>query len=704
MAHAEITFSIAFRKVAIVGKESVATIDFESRSECSLRNSGSWKYSLDPSTEILCLAFRLPYWAKGRTGLWHPAFPNPGIKEGGSISDLGALLEWIDAEEPIEAHNAFFERGIWTNILAPKYGWPTIISSQWRCSAAKASAHALPRGLDDALAAMKLAIRKDDVGIKTMKKVSKPRKPRKAEREAWALEHGDSSHPTLYFEDKELLEGLWAYCRQDVLAEENFSLAIPDLSPDELSMYHMDQAVNERGFQIDQEAVGTALTLIGRETTALNAELAKLTGGKVQKATQRAQMMAWFEGQGWPLPNTQKATIEIMLGQKPDMLGETQDTSKMPRLVKRSLQIVRALGRSSTAKYKTMKLWSCPDGRVRGGLLYHGASTGRWTGAGVQPHNFVRGSVKDMELTWDVLKTLDRKKIVEIGDVMETLSHALRGAITATPGKRLYVADYSSIEARVLFWLAGDSDALDIFRRHEDIYAEMASSIYRKKIAKEDPERQLGKAAILGLGYQMGASKFVATALTYGVTIDEDFSKGVVDQYRSKFWKVKQLWIDQERTAIAAVSTKQKQTCNGISWLVDGAFLYAILPSGRRLSYPHPKIKMKATPWGEKRPVLTFMGYEATIRQWIRQTTYGGKIVENLVQAIARDLMAYAMLRCERSKIYSPVLSVHDEMLAEADEGKGDIKEFERLMAKCPPWATDCPVTAEGWTGFRYRK
>lgn len=698
--------------------ESVAQIDFETRSECSLRNSGSWKYSLDKSTEILCLAFRLPYWAKGRTGLWHPAFPNLNIKEGGSIADLGALLEWIDAEEPIEAHIAFFERGIWTNILTSKYGWPMIISSQWRCSAAKASAHALPRGLDDALAAMKLAIRKDDAGSKIMKKVAKPRKPRKAEREAWAASHGEDSHPTVYFEDRELLETLWAYCRQDILAEEALSEAVPDLSPDELSMYHMDQAVNQRGFQIDQEAVGTALTLIGRETTALNAELAKLTGGKVQKATQRAQMMAWFEGQGWPLPNTQKATIEIMLGQKPDMLGETQDISKMPRLVKRSLQIVRALGRSSTAKYKTMKLWSCPDGRVRGGLLYHGASTGRWTGAGVQPHNFVKGDLttdEKIETAWTALKSLDRKKIEAVGEVMETLSHALRGAIVASPGKRLFIADYASIEARVLLWLAGDQDALDLFRQGRCIYMDFATSIFKYPVTdkeKQKMERAFGKVGILGLGFQCGPTKFVTVAWDLGgikIVLDSDdpdeiTSRKVVAAYREKYWRVKQLWYDQEAVAIAAVQTGQPQMSHGIKWFMEGAFLYAQLPSGRRLSYPWPKIKVKMTPWGDKRPGLTFMGYEATIRQWIRQTTYGGKIVENLVQAIARDLMAYAMLRCERSAIYSPVLSVHDELIAEADEGEGDVKEFEALMARCPKWATDCPVAAEGWTGFRYRK
>lgn len=358
-----------------------ATADFETRSTASLRKVGSWRYSLDPSTEVLCMAYRLPHWDAERTGLWHPAFPSLGIEEGESFDDLAELVDWIQAGELVEAHNAFFERGIWANRMVPQYGWPSVGPSQWRCSAAKAAACALPRGLDEATAALRLNIGKDLSGSKIMQKCMKPRKPRKAERESWASKHGSDPHPIVYWESKDLFERLWDYCRFDVLAEAGLSECLPDLSPTETLYYLMDQTINERGFQIDQDAIGAALALIKGEVSTLNAELATLTGGVVQKATQRAQMLRWFESQGTVLPDTQALTLDEYL----------KEADRFAPQVKRGLEIVRTLGRSSTAKYESMANHVCPDGRVRGGLLYHGATTGRWSGSGVQPHNFVKG-------------------------------------------------------------------------------------------------------------------------------------------------------------------------------------------------------------------------------------------------------------------------------------------------------------------------
>src|ERR1035437_2076189 len=278
-----------------------ATIDFESRSSISLRKHGAWRYSIDPTTEVLCLGYRLPYWDEGRIELWHPAFPHLEIPESDDSEALYELLEWISAGGLVEAHNAWFERCLWRNVLLQRYGFPPIRDSQWRDSAAKACAHALPRSLEDAVDALGLEEHKDVAGHKLMLKLSKPRKPRKKEREAGVT-------GLLWWESLEFFEELWAYCIQDVLAEASLSVALPDLNVQESALYVLDQQINERGFQLDQEAVSTALTLIAQETYRLNEELKSLTKGRVQKAPQRAQMLRWFESEGLILDDTQATT------------------------------------------------------------------------------------------------------------------------------------------------------------------------------------------------------------------------------------------------------------------------------------------------------------------------------------------------------------------------------------------------------------
>src|ERR1035437_6250244 len=663
------------------------TIDFESRSACSLRKCGAWRYSIDPSTEILCLGYRLPYWDEGQVDLWHPAFPHLGIPESNDSEALYELLEWISEGGLVEAHNAWFERSLWRNIMEPRFAFPPIMDKHWRDSAAKAAAHALPRSLEDAIEALGLDEHKDATGHKFMFKLSKPRKPRKKEREAGVT-------GLLWWESEELFEQLWNYCRQDVVAEASLSAALPDLNDQESALYVLDQQIHERGVQLDQEAVTTALSLIEHETQRLNAELKTLTQGKVAKATQRAQMLRWFESEGLVLDDTQSTTIDEAL----------THSESLTNITRRGLEIIRLLGKSSTAKYEKMKDWMAPDGRIRGGLIYHGATTGRWAGSGIQPHNFPRGTIKDQDQLWRHLKEGTQTEL----DTMTALSQGLRGAIIAGPGQQLYVADYSAIEARVVMWLAGQEDALDIFRRGEDIYLDMASTIYHRVCTKDDAkERQLGKATILGCGFQMGASRFVDTAALYGITIDEDFSKGVVDAYRAKYPKVKTLWYDMEQAAVDALHRDNEGIpveCGKVEWLLDGRFLYCILPSGRRLAYPSPQLSPRKTPWGETRMQLSYMGVDAHTRQWKRAVTYGGMLVENVTQAVARDVLAEALTRLEATGRYHPVLSMHDEIISESSSKQSSVAVYEAIVTKNPGWANGLPIACEGWRGTRYRK
>ena len=743
---------------------SRATIDFESRSQCSLKKCGSWRYSLDPTTEVLCLAYRLPTWDKGRTGLYHPAFPHLGIEEGENWDDLTELFQWLDDGQLVEAHNSWFERGIWTNIMVPRFGWRQIHHEQWRCSAAKAAAHALPRNLEDAGEALEFDeedLKDTDASTNIMRKTMAPRKPIKADWDSWKQQHApclacgstgripsfkkDGSFtikgekcplcegkgfdlsvevpemPILWHESRELFEGLWDYCRQDVLAEEALSDRLVDLTPEETQMFLMDAAVNERGFQLDVPGVEAALEVVELECADLTKELVAITEGKVERATQRDRMKAWFESEGLPLDNTQKDTISAIL----DGTSPHPQHQSLSAPVRRGLELVKTLGRSSTSKYVKMRDWVCPDGRVRGGLLYHGASTGRWSGQGVQPHNFIKGSIKDMEAAWDAIASRDRGRIANLTnakghrytDVMEVLSYALRGAIIPTPGYQLYVADFNAIEARVLLWLADDTEALQVFELGKscscggggcnrcDIYLMMATDIWGKPFTKKDmAERGTGKIAILGLGYQMAWEKFQATALKAGVELSDDFAQQIVATYREKRWRVKQMWWDQEAAAIKAVKTGRDVRCGYITWLMDDGFLRCELPSGRWLSYPNPEVNKEWMPWGKEKDVLSYETTNQYSRQWGREKTYGGKLVENITQAVARDLMAEAMLRCHRSGMYFPVLSVHDEMIAEARLDVGSVLAFEAMMAEVPEWADGCPVVAEGWAGLRYRK
>lgn len=685
-----------------------ATIDFESRSACDLKKCGSWKYSLHPTTQVLCLAFRLPHWKSGRTALWHPAFPHLGIVEA-DCPELPELFRWILDGHLIEAHNAWFERGMWTNVLQVQYGWPAVPAASWRCSAAKTSAHALPRALEDAVKALGLRINKDLIGQKLMKKLSKPRKPRKAEVERWEL----AGRPTLWWEGRQWFEMLWAYCRQDVLAEEALSIEVPDLPENEIAIYLLDQQINETGVRLDHQAIDAALSLIAEEATCLNTEIAALTNGRVTQVTQRQRLITWLAEQGLNLDNTQKQTIEEMLD--PEKVGDELPpwictTGQLTDPARRALEILRELGKSSTAKYEKMRDWICPDGRMHGSLLYHGASTGRWSGAGVQPHNFPKGTIKDWDMddAWLYLTESTREQIQQYwGSVMAPLSQALRGVIVPSPGKQLYVADYAAIEARVLLWLAEDEEALEIFRQGGDMYCVMASDIYGHPVTKKDhpDERQLGKVAILGLGYQMGAGKFVATAATYGITIDEDFATDVVDTYRAKFYLVKQMWWEQEEAAIKATQRPGTIiTCGRIQWQKRRAFLYAKLPSGRELAYPFPQVKVARTPWGTNRSQLSFMGVNPYNHQWERLHTYGGMIVENLVQAISRDIMAHAMQVLAAGDVYQPILTVHDELVAEAHPLLGSVLGFVTAVSDLPDWADGCPIEADGWCGVRYRK
>lgn len=628
-------------------------IDFETRSKCDLKKAGAWAYSQHPSTEVLCMAYAVD---DGEVELWTPEDVPPPLLEG----------------HLHEAHNAFFELAIWTNILK----WPAV---EWSCSAAKCAAHSLPRALDKAGAALGLDVQKDQEGKRVMMKLCRPRKPSK-------------NNPAVWHEDPEEFNILYEYCKDDVRAERALSHALRDLNKKETKVWQLDQDINRRGIRVDVEAVDAAIEISEEHVKSANSQLEIITEGAVSKVSEAAKLTVWVQEQGVGVSSVTKQEVKDTLAME------------IPDRVRKALTIRQKMGKTSVAKYKAIKNALSTDGRLRDLLMYHGAGTGRWTGKLVQPQNFPRNGFKgDIEEYFSILKMKDHDAFeLCYPDVMGTVSSMIRPCLIPTEGKYFYGADYSSIEARVLLWLADDENGLGVFARGEDIYKDMASDIYGVPINKVDSnQRQLGKQAILGLGYQMGANKFEQTCLGYGIAIDAEMAERVVEAYRQKYHLVRSMWYDQEHIAKEAITTGKFLTCGKIGWGTKGDFLYCKLPSKRLIAYYDPKIETVKTPWGGEKEGITYMATNPVTRKWERTKTYGGKLVENITQGTARDVMVEAMLRLEDAR-YEAVLTIHDEIITEKEQG--DVAEFETLMSTLPDWAEGLPVAVEGWKGLRYLK
>lgn len=614
-------------------------MDFETRSEQDI-DVGPWKYSEHPSTEALCLAYT--FGLDEEVHLWHMA--TEGIEESPRPDELLRRIEdgWL-----VEAHNAMFERAIWTNVMARRRLWPLIRREQWRCSAAKAAYHCLPRALEQAAETLGLEHQKDPIGKELIRKLSKPRKILKSHWKEYALACRQAEEefeatpppPSIWNEDQGLVRRNWEYCRQDVRTERALSLALPDMPERELRVWQMDQEMNARGISCDLEMARAAIDMASEETARLNGRLAEIIPG-VEKATQRAKIREWLmhPDRVPGMPDTTAQTVETLLKRKlpGDVCEGPKNRVVKAGEVRQVLDIVRKVNKSSLAKYRAILDSSCEDGCLRDLMMYAGAHTLRWVGKNVQPHNFPRGGIKDMELAASVIKEGDATWARALyGDVMELLSHALRGALISGRGRRLWVADFAAIEARVVFWLAECRAALEVFERGDDIYCDMSSRIYGRRITKEDKdERQMGKQSILGLGFGMGFCKFLITLRRYNIKFTKDqviaivgpdecrrlmawmrkkgkwggaqyvsraglgerdllelvLTKFIVDLYRQQYSEVPAFWKLQEASAIHCVEERKVVQAGKITWELDGRRLLAHLPSGTAQTYWDPRV------------------------------------------------------------------------------------------------------------------
>lgn len=681
-------------------------IDFETRATADLKKVGTFEYAKHPATEMLCLAYTFD--DDPRVWLWHPAFTDQTPLVGKTKAERARpgrdiprspdpvnLFERIAAGDEVEAHNVFFERCIWHFLCVQGMGWPKIRFPQWRCSAAKAASYALPRKLEQLTGnqGLRLVEQKDMVGHRVMQKLTRPRKPTKADPDSpWHQTRAD-------------LLTVFRYCVQDVRAERAASKRLRELPPEELRTWQLDQTINAKGIYLDRDLAEAALATADDYRAQAGERLAVLTGGKVKKTTQRVALIEWLETQGVHTDSLAKDVTTQLLKDLPE--GPARE----------AIHLYAQAGKTSVKKYAAMLDRVSDDGRIRDGLMYHGASTGRWAGKGAQPHNLPRNCPKDIDALCEAIKR--GESLEPWGEPMEALSRALRGSFIAAPGKEFVSADFSAIEARGTFWIADHEKGLETFRKidagefpNQDIYTWTASEILGRLITKDDDEeRQVwGKVPTLACGYQGG----VNAIWNFAPDMDEDVAERVVQLYREKHYPVKDFWYAAEKAAIQAVKFPGKVVEQGrwLKWRVHGKFLFCRLPSGRCLSYYQPRLKMvkvkprptKKNPCPEpfEKLGLRFWG-EWKPKRWGWCGTYGGKLTENIVQALCRDIMRDSMHRCEAAG-YPTVLTVHDEQVAEVPAGFGDLDEYCQLMAQTPEWAPGFPVAAEGWRGTRYRK
>ncbi len=670
-------------------------LDFETYCLLDVRQVGSYRYASHPSCEVLILCYELPHSPKK---FWLPHFEDDAYidlppefdavtKFGWDIPD--DLREYIESGDgTFTAHNAEFEAAVWEYVLVRKHGAPPVPLSRWRCTAARAAAAGLPRSLDKLGQALRLRITKDKEGTRLINIFCKPRKPTK---------YNSSARVYPWDRPDEFVKFV-RYCGTDVDTEALADEQLPDLSPYEWRVYRHTAKMNRRGIPLDMAAVRAGYDLLQQLERRVVNRVAKLTGGI--RPTQRDKMLEFFNSLGLEMENTQAKTIKDLL---------TLRGNELEPMVQELLLLRVEGGKASTKKLKKMLTVVCDDGRVRGAFLYYGAHTGRLAGKLIQPQNFTRGeySPQQLEDLFKLIMMLDPEVIEIIYEwPIDALAQGMRGYIKAPPGRKFVVVDFAAIEARVLVWLARQMDAIEAYVQNADMYKRLAVRLYHLQSEEQvtTPQRKFAKDIWLGSGFQLGWAGFIRNCLQRGIVVTEEEAKTGISTYRDANPKVVELWADVEECAIGAVLTKVSRTkpvqLRNLAFFVEGIWLCIKLPSGRLLRYPRPKVE-DTVRYRKKVKKLTFR--TEVKGKWVWEGTYGGKLVENIVQAIARDLMVNACFNAERAG-YEVVGTVHDELITEVDEGFGSPHELEDILRMKPKWATDCPINAEGWEGQRYRK
>ena len=616
-------------------------LDFETASQVKIKDAGTWGYVCHPTTHVLMISYAFDD-EKPTTAIAPERLPlevEEHIRYGGVVV----------------ATNAEFESAVFQEF----YG----LAANMRCTASVARYLTLPPSLHGNAEALGLE-GKHQEGLAKLKKHYKATSVQ-------SIPSGD-------------LALIVKYCEQDVEMTRAVHQVMGELPSKELKVWKLDQKINRRGITVDVKLAEKILAIVEAEKATLAPILERLTDGKVTAATQRQRILEWIVSKGVEAADLKAETVDRLLE------GELADD------VREVLLCRQRAGGSATGKFKKVLAMEV-NGRIRGNLKYHGATTGRWAGSGFQAHNMPRGNVDDTDALADYFHSRDLASVREVaGNVFDGAKSAVRPLVTASEGRMLVVVDYSSIEARVLAWLAGQSDLIDAFRTGEDIYCSFASKIFGKRVTKADKrERMVGKVGILGLGYGMGANKFQATLMDWvGMDVTNQFAKNVVYTYRNSYGDIRNFWYQLEREAVACMRGSGESR-----WTHEDNRLTYTLESGRDISYQQPYLSTG------KFDNVQLSFFKPLGKKMFRNSTYSGKLAENVVQATARDVMVDAMLELD-AKGHDIILTVHDEIIVECDESKADLtlKAVESIMSRGSQWTTGLPLAVEGFVTKRFKK
>ena len=626
------------------------------------------KYAECAETRIICLAYK---------------FDDEPIETWSALTGEPLPARVVDHARhgrKICAFNAGFEMTVLSGHCGKAIGWPRTKISQWHDTAGKVAAHGLPRSLANAALALPGIPHKDEAGKREMMKLAKPAGLAKA--------------------TPEQLSTLYSYCKNDVLVEHSIDQVLPDLSAYEQRLWEVDYKINKRGFLIDLGLVRKIQKLIAVYVDQKVARCIELTGAR---PSQRAVIMAWCCGQEYLVDSYTADDIKTYL-RDPDI----------PPQVREVLEIRQATAFAAVKKFAAFELSTCADSRLRGMFLFHGAATSRWTGRGAQLHNLSRPVLlKTPEALAGAIKRVQKglNPVDEDKQVLTAFKDLVRSVLWAPSNNVLEVSDFSSIEARVIGWMANDPLYQKAFAKDLDLYKVTATVIYGVKYEDvTEDQRFLGKQAVLGLSYAMGSTKFIETVAKMGKKVPDDLIIKAHAVYRETYKPIVKLWSDFGNASLRVVSTGASQRvgkcvlglathCKGTPQEVT--FMYVQKPSGGRLAYYDPKIEQVKTPWGEKRAAFTALVLNEKTRQLERNPVHGGLLAQHATQGIARDLLANGLMNAAAEGV--PVVGhVHDEIIAEmAEDGEPRLPD---VMTDLPTWAAGLNVKAHGFVDKRYRK
>lgn len=636
-------------------------IDIETYSATDLKKSGVYKYVEDPEFEILLFGYSI---------------------DGGPVTVID-LTDLDDVPEEImaamtdpavlkTAFNANFER-----TCIAKYFNIECDPAQWECTMVKCAYIGLPMSLDQASKVLKLEEGKDSKGKALIRYFAVPRKPTKTNGgRTRNLPHHAPEKWTQFVE----------YCGKDVVAEVGIrkKLAFYVISDFEKRLWVLDQQINDRGILIDRVFVRNAIAFDQEYKARITEEIKILTG--LDNPNSPAQLKTWLsEESGEEVTSLTKDYVKEML-----------DDSNFDA-VSKVLELRQEMAKTSVAKYVALEELVCADGRIRGIIQFGGACrTMRWAGRRFQPQNLPRNYLHDLDLARKLVACgdLDLLELL-FGNVPDTLSQLIRTSLISEKGV-FTVSDFSAIEARVIAWIAREKWRMDVFKTHGKIYEASAAQMFKvpiESITKDNPLRQKGKISELACGFGGGPNALIQMGALDGGLTEEELP-AIIKAWRAASPKIVEFWYALQRAAISAIEGEPRTT-HGITYSMSRGVLWAKLPSGRSLSYFKPGLEE-----GKYGPQITYWGMNQTTRQWEKQRTYSGKLAENVVQAIARDCLAEAMLKADAAG-YNIVMHVHDEIVA---DGGGGLDKLNAILAEPIPWAKGLPLGAAGFENYYYKK